>query len=82
MTESDDIAALRQDLVRRFRTTTRELELAGRQTDEARSGLAHKIAQPLSILLMPLLAAVAAFATSFGLIAYDSWFLRKTRTLR
>ena len=38
-----------------------ELELAGRQTDEARSGLAHKIAQPLSILLMPLLAAVAAF---------------------
>ena len=30
MTESDDIAALREDLVRRFRTTTRELELAGR----------------------------------------------------
>ena len=29
-----------------------------------------------------LLAAIAAFATSFGLIAYDSWFLRKTRTLR
>jgi lipopolysaccharide export system permease protein len=38
-----------------------ELEAAGRQTDEARAGLAHKISQPLSILLMPLLAAVAAF---------------------
>jgi hypothetical protein len=29
-----------------------------------------------------LFAAVAAFAVSIGLIAYDSWFLRKTRTLR
>lgn len=29
-----------------------------------------------------LLAAVAAFAVSGGLVAYDSWFLRKTRTLR
>jgi hypothetical protein len=29
-----------------------------------------------------LLAAVGAFAVSCGLIAYDSWFLRKTRTLR
>jgi ABC-type uncharacterized transport system YnjBCD permease subunit len=29
-----------------------------------------------------LLAAVVAFAVSLGLIAYDSWFLRKTRTLR
>jgi len=28
------------------------------------------------------LGAIAAFAVSFGLIAYDSWFLRKTRTLR
>ena len=28
-----------------------------------------------------LLAAIAAFAVSFGLIMYDSWFLRKTRTL-
>jgi hypothetical protein len=27
-------------------------------------------------------AAVLAFAASFGLVAYDSWFLRKTRTLR
>jgi hypothetical protein len=29
-----------------------------------------------------LVAAVAAFAVSCGLLAYDSWFLRKTRTLR
>jgi len=29
-----------------------------------------------------LAAAVAAFAVSCGLVAYDSWFLRKTRTLR
>jgi len=28
-----------------------------------------------------LLGAVAAFAVSFGLVVYDSWFLRKTRTL-
>jgi len=28
-----------------------------------------------------LLAAVAAFAVSIGLVVYDSWFLRKTRTL-
>ena len=29
-----------------------------------------------------LVAAVASFAASLGLIAYDSWFLRKTRTMR
>jgi hypothetical protein len=29
-----------------------------------------------------LIAAIAAFAVSFGLVVYDSWFLRKTRTLR
>jgi hypothetical protein len=29
-----------------------------------------------------LLAAVAAFAVSLGLVVYDRWFLRKTRTLR
>lgn len=28
-----------------------------------------------------LLAAVAAFAMSAGLLVYDTWFLRKTRTL-
>ena len=29
-----------------------------------------------------LIAAGVAFALSAGLIVYDSWFLRKTRTLR
>ena len=29
-----------------------------------------------------LAAAVASFAVSFGLLMYDSWFLRKTRMLR
>lgn len=29
-----------------------------------------------------LFAAIAAFAVSLGLVIYDSWFLRKTRTLR
>jgi hypothetical protein len=29
-----------------------------------------------------LLAAIGAFAASLGLIVYDSWFLRKTRSLR
>jgi hypothetical protein len=29
-----------------------------------------------------LIAAIAAFAVSIALVVYDSWFLRKTRTLR
>jgi hypothetical protein len=29
-----------------------------------------------------LIAAITAFAVSLGLILYDSWFLKKTRTLR
>ena len=29
-----------------------------------------------------LVAAFVAFAFSLGLVIYDSWFLRKTRTLR
>ena len=29
-----------------------------------------------------LVAAIISFAVSFGLVIYDSWFLRKTRTLR
>jgi hypothetical protein len=32
--------------------------------------------------IAPLVSAVASFAVSFGLVVYDSWFLRKTRTLR
>jgi hypothetical protein len=29
-----------------------------------------------------LIAAIGSFAVSLGLVVYDSWFLRKTRTLR
>jgi hypothetical protein len=29
-----------------------------------------------------LLAGLAAFIVSFGLVVYDRWFLRTTRTLR
>jgi hypothetical protein len=29
-----------------------------------------------------LVSGIASFAVSFGLVMYDSWFLRKTRTLR
>jgi Cu/Ag efflux pump CusA len=29
-----------------------------------------------------LVSAIASFAVSFGLVMYDSWFLRNTRTLR
>ena len=29
-----------------------------------------------------LVAAIASFAVSFGLVMYDSWFMRKTRMLR
>ena len=32
--------------------------------------------------IAPLVAAIASFAVPFGLVMYDSWFLRKTRTLR
>lgn len=33
-------------------------------------------------LVSCLVAALAAFAVSLGLVIYDSWFLRKTRMLR
>jgi hypothetical protein len=32
--------------------------------------------------VLSLMAAIASFAVSLGLILYDRWFLRKTRTLR
>ncbi len=32
--------------------------------------------------LATLVAAITSFAVSLGLVVYDSWFLRKTRTLR
>jgi lipopolysaccharide export system permease protein len=38
-----------------------ELDAAGKSTGEARAGLAHKLSGPLSTVLMPLLAAIAAF---------------------
>jgi lipopolysaccharide export system permease protein len=38
-----------------------QLDAAGRPSGEARAGVAHKVSGPLSTLLMPLLAAVAAF---------------------
>ncbi len=38
-----------------------ELEQAGRRSDAAKAGLWHKISGPLSTVLMPLLAATAAF---------------------
>jgi len=44
-----------------LRERIREMEAAGKQTDQARAGMWHKISGPLSIVLMPLLAAVAAF---------------------
>lgn len=44
-----------------LRQRTAELQAAGRPSDGARAGLAHKISSPLSTVLMPLLAAVAAF---------------------
>jgi lipopolysaccharide export system permease protein len=51
-----------------------EMERAGKSTGEARAGLWHKISGPLSILLMPLLAAVAAF----GLARSGQVLLRAT----
>ena len=32
--------------------------------------------------LATLVAAIGSFVVSLGLVMYDSWFLRKTRTLR
>ncbi|MEO7379647.1 MAG: LPS export ABC transporter permease LptG [Sphingomicrobium sp.] len=62
-----------QDYVQ-LRRSVAELEAAGRQTDEARAGLWHKLAAPASTILMPLLAAVAAF----GLARSGQVLLRAT----
>ena len=51
-----------------------DLEAAGRPTEEARTGWWHKISGPLSTLLMPLLAATAAF----GLARSGKVLLRAT----
>jgi lipopolysaccharide export system permease protein len=51
-----------------------ELRAAGRPTDEARTGWWHKLSSPLSTVLMPLLAALAAF----GLARSGQVLLRAT----
>jgi lipopolysaccharide export system permease protein len=50
---SEDFGSLNQAIV--------DLDRAGRPTAEARSGWWHKISGPMSIILMPLLAGLAAF---------------------
>ncbi|MEA3000887.1 MAG: lipopolysaccharide export system permease protein [Sphingomonadales bacterium] len=60
-----------QDL-RTLRASIRELKLSGRATSELESGLWHKISGPLSVVLMPLLGAVAAF----GLARSGQLFIR------
>jgi lipopolysaccharide export system permease protein len=44
-----------------LRERIEQMERAGRPTEEARAGMWHKISGPLSTILMPLLAATAAF---------------------
>jgi lipopolysaccharide export system permease protein len=57
-----------------LRQAVAELKAAGRPTAEAEAGLWHKVSGPLSSLLMPLLAAVAAF----GLARSGNVLLRAT----
>lgn len=64
--ESTDILTLTEDI--------EALESAGRPTEAARAGWWHKITAPLSTLLMPLLASVAAF----GLARSGQVLLRAT----
>jgi lipopolysaccharide export system permease protein len=54
------VSADEQDFVS-LRNSVRQLKLAGRPTAELESGLWHKLSGPLSAVLMPLLAGVAAF---------------------
>jgi lipopolysaccharide export system permease protein len=61
-----DFVALRQAIG--------DLEAAGRPSEEARTGWWHKISGPLSTILMPLLAATAAF----GLARSGKVLLRAT----
>jgi lipopolysaccharide export system permease protein len=55
-----------------LRNSVKQLKLAGRPTAELESGLWHKLSGPLSAVLMPLLAGVAAF----GLARSGQLFLR------
>jgi lipopolysaccharide export system permease protein len=54
------ISADEQDFMT-LRDSVRQLKMAGRPTAELESGLWHKLSGPLSAVLMPLLAGVAAF---------------------
>jgi lipopolysaccharide export system permease protein len=47
--------------IRTLRDSIRQMEAAGRSTGPLQAGLWHKFSGPLSAVLMPLLAAVAAF---------------------
>ena len=57
-----------------LRRSIADLEASGRTADEARTGWWHKLSGPLSTLLMPLLAATAAF----GLARSGKVLLRAT----
>jgi lipopolysaccharide export system permease protein len=54
------VSADEQDFLS-LRDSVKQLKLAGRPTAELESGLWHKLSGPLSAVLMPLLAGVAAF---------------------
>jgi lipopolysaccharide export system permease protein len=66
-----NVSADEQDF-RTLRNSVEQLKLAGRPTAALESGLWHKLSGPLSVVLMPLLAGVAAF----GLARSGQLFLR------
>lgn len=66
-----NVSANEQDFAT-LRDSIEELKVAGRRTDALEAGLWHKISGPLSAMLMPLLAAVAAF----GLARSGQLFVR------
>ena len=70
----DDATHLEFDYTRWMGDAIDDLEAAGRPTEEARTGWWHKISGPLSTVLMPLLAATAAF----GLARSGKVLLRAT----
>ena len=61
-----------QEGVATLRSAIAQLQVAGRPTSELETGLWHKFSGPLSAVLMPLLAAVAAF----GLARSGQLFVR------
>jgi lipopolysaccharide export system permease protein len=62
--DDEDLSTLRRSIA--------ELKQSGRSTDALEAGMWHKISGPLSVVLMPLLAAVAAF----GLARSGQLFIR------